>query len=51
MIFNILQINYLKELLNIRRLGMNPDDVYQKMLKVQHENEMLKKNYLSIKEV
>ena len=32
------EINYLKELLNLKRKGMSPDDIHTKLVSLQEEN-------------
>lgn len=42
---------YLKEILNLRRKGASLNDIHSKFLKLQAENEKLKKDHISLKEV
>lgn len=45
------EIQYLKELLNMKRKGMSPDDIHNKLMQLQQENEQLKKTSVSIEDV
>ncbi|KAL4438950.1 hypothetical protein ABPG74_016670 [Tetrahymena malaccensis] len=45
------EINYLKDLLHMKKKGINPNDIHQRLLKLQEENERLKKTHISINEV
>ena len=47
-----LQIMYLREILNIRRKGTSGvNEVHQKLLMLQQENERLRQSHVSIEEV
>lgn len=41
----------MKELLNLKRKGMSPDDIHTKLLNLQEENEKLKKTSVSMADV
>ena len=41
----------MKELLNLKRKGMNPDDIHTRLLSLQEENEKLKKTSVSMVDV
>ncbi len=45
------EIQYLKELLNLKRRGRNPDDIHTRLVSLQEENEKLKKTSVSIQDV
>ncbi|KAL4463423.1 hypothetical protein ABPG72_006745 [Tetrahymena utriculariae] len=45
------EILYLKEVLNMRRKGASLNDIHAKFLKLQAENEKLKKDHVSLKQV
>lgn len=42
---------YLKELLNLKRKGLNSHDIHVKLMALQEENERLKKGSVAITEV
>ena len=45
------EVIYLKELLNLKRKGLNSHDIHIKLVSLQEENERLKKNNVPINEV
>jgi hypothetical protein len=42
------EIEYLKSMLNMKRKGLNANDVHFKLMKIQEENERLKKETITI---
>lgn len=45
------EVLYLKELLNLKRKGLNAQDMHAKLMALQEENERLKKTHVSLAEV
>ncbi|CAD8085756.1 unnamed protein product [Paramecium primaurelia] len=45
------EIDYLKQLLNMKRKGLNSNDIHFKLMKIQEENERLRQANLSVNEV
>jgi hypothetical protein len=45
------EIEYLKNMLNMKRKGLNANDIHFKFIKVQEENERLKKDTVSVQQV
>ncbi len=45
------EVLYLKELLNLKRKGLNAQDIHAKLVALQEENERLKKTHVSLAEV
>ncbi|CAD8100499.1 unnamed protein product [Paramecium primaurelia] len=45
------EIDYLKQLLNMKRKGLNSNDMHFKLMKIQEENERLRQANLSVNEV